>query len=680
MSKKYFFNASVGEKIITCYALSFVLIAVFSMSCLLAVKSISKTSERMVDFYENSRLLMEARNAFFKEAIAAGDVFLFDKNEYVAEFHEHGEYVGSSMEALIGRNPVYKDQLGPLKEAHAEYASILQAAAAKRKAGNRADAVRLQQTEIDPAETRVKEAFSRVFVLHEEQIIAIRLEAAQSAHLRNVLPFVSSLLKNTELVDREGQGLEKALAVEGVFWQQVVSLTKFFLTENKSHFDDFYKLDREFREQLKNGEAFAQTPEEKDVMRKIGPKYEQFSAQFGVAAKLLRNGDFKRVRKIELEVIDPAEGDLEGAIEPYYPMKVEDIQNAITRIREANQFMLNSTRSFLVYLALVMLLNLILAIGVIRSIVSPLQSLVRVTKDLANGNLRARAEVFSEDEVGQLAVAFNRMAESLESNSDKLEQRVRERTAEVQQALEKLEKAKNQLVQSEKMSAVGQLAGGVAHEINNPLGVILGFAQIVVRKCDPTSPIFTSLKSIEREAIRCKNLVQDLLQFSRASRDDHFEPIDVNAAILNSLSLIEARAGTKDVVIVKDLANDLPQVRANKNQLQQVVINLANNAVDAMRDGGKLQISTRRSVGGKGKVDIVVKDNGAGIPLEIRNKIFEPFFTTKEIGKGTGLGLSLVYEIVKKHNGALDLVSDVGNGTTFTVSLPEAVQVEQKAA
>jgi PAS domain S-box-containing protein len=232
-------------------------------------------------------------------------------------------------------------------------------------------------------------------------------------------------------------------------------------------------------------------------------------------------------------------------------------------------------------------------------------------------------------------------------------------------------KMQNMVLQSEKMAAVGQLAGGVAHEINNPLGIILGFSQSLVRRLKEGEAMAVPLKSIEREAIRCKGLVQDLLTFSRASRQERESGVDVNAAIQGSLSLIEARAKTANVEIVAETDPALPRVTANKNQLQQVIINLANNAMDAMPKGGTIFLRTRPSQTRDGGVEIQVQDTGSGVPSEIRGKIFEPFFTTKDVGKGTGLGLSLVYEIVKKHDGTIELDSEQGKGTTFTVFLPQ---------
>lgn len=224
--------------------------------------------------------------------------------------------------------------------------------------------------------------------------------------------------------------------------------------------------------------------------------------------------------------------------------------------------------------------------------------------------------------------------------------------------------------QSSKMAAVGQLAAGVAHELNNPLSVILGFAQLVGQQAKPEDAFYTPLKFIEREAVRCRKLVQDLLTFSRAGKEEK-EIVNTKEAVESALSLVIAQSKVKEVEFVKEMDPDLPKIYSNWNQLQQVIINLCNNAVDAMPAGGTLTV-TAHKVNRKGKdcVEIQVRDTGEGIPQEIQSRIFEPFFTTKEVGKGTGLGLSLVYEIVQKNGGSVTFNSRPGSGTTFYVYLP----------
>jgi len=223
--------------------------------------------------------------------------------------------------------------------------------------------------------------------------------------------------------------------------------------------------------------------------------------------------------------------------------------------------------------------------------------------------------------------------------------------------------------QSEKLSAVGQLAAGVAHEINNPLGVILGFAQGMARQLQDGDADELPIRSIEREALRCKTLVQDLLTFARTTQSQR-EALDLNRAVEQALALVQPQAKMGRVKIETALAPGLPSILANKNQVQQIVLNLAKNAIDAMPDGGALTITTELIEGTTPAwACLKVADTGTGIPENILGKIFEPFFTTKPVGQGTGLGLSLISEIVRKHSGEIDVESRPGR-TVFAVKFP----------
>jgi signal transduction histidine kinase len=261
--------------------------------------------------------------------------------------------------------------------------------------------------------------------------------------------------------------------------------------------------------------------------------------------------------------------------------------------------------------------------------------------------------------------------EALQATNDELRHQIEERRRAESQLggnLERLRQSQDQLLQAGKMVAIGQLAAGVAHEINNPLAVILGFAQGLERRIADVGEQFrTPVASMVREALRCKNLVQELLMFSRTARKTD-ESVDVHELIRATIVLLEARARTQGVAIVQQLAEPTPIIQANRTQLQQVLVNLGTNAMDAMKAGGTLTIRTRRN--GRDDFYMEVADTGEGISDDVMPRIFDPFFTTKEVGKGTGLGLSLVYEIVQQHQGAISVESDIGKGTTMTVRLP----------
>jgi|CXWL01.1.fsa_nt_gi signal transduction histidine kinase len=230
-------------------------------------------------------------------------------------------------------------------------------------------------------------------------------------------------------------------------------------------------------------------------------------------------------------------------------------------------------------------------------------------------------------------------------------------------------KMKTQFLQSQKMAAVGQLAAGVAHEINNPLGVILGFAEGMVGLIGAGDVLEMPVKSIEREAMRCKVLVENLLTFARTSQSNQIE-MDVNKTIEQALVLIQPQAKIGRVKVSATLAEALPPIMGNRSQIEQVIMNLAKNAIDAMPNGGSLTLSSELlEHASRSWVCMKFTDDGTGIPPGVLSKIFDPFFTTKPVGQGTGLGLSLVSEIVEKHSGEISVESVPGR-TVFTVKLP----------
>lgn len=230
------------------------------------------------------------------------------------------------------------------------------------------------------------------------------------------------------------------------------------------------------------------------------------------------------------------------------------------------------------------------------------------------------------------------------------------------------------IARAEKLAAVGRLAAGVVHEINNPLATIAACAESLENRLkegafkeSPELEDFQEYLSLIRdEAFRCKNITNSLLDFSRA-RSSNRVPLDVNSIIKSSLKLLEHQKRRENISIQLELEKSLPFIKADEGQIQQCIIALATNAIDAMPNGG---ILTFRTFTKSNKVFIEVQDTGHGISSENLPKIFEPFFTTKEIGKGTGLGLAVCYGIVAEHQGKLTVRSKPGEGSTFTMSFP----------
>ncbi len=231
------------------------------------------------------------------------------------------------------------------------------------------------------------------------------------------------------------------------------------------------------------------------------------------------------------------------------------------------------------------------------------------------------------------------------------------------------ERLQEELVQQEKMAAIGMLAGGIAHEINNPLGGILAFTQLMIRDCNENPAMKADLQEIEHAAVRCKKIVSDLLDFSRLSKPKDRQPLDMNPLLEKLFPFLKMEFKSWNIDLITELDFTIPRVMGSANQLQQVFLNLITNACHAMPKGGKLVVKTEAKPD-RTLVMVHVTDTGVGIPKENIGKIFDPFFTTKEPGKGTGLGLSVSYRIVGDHKGSIVVNSVVGKGTTFTVTLP----------
>lgn len=227
------------------------------------------------------------------------------------------------------------------------------------------------------------------------------------------------------------------------------------------------------------------------------------------------------------------------------------------------------------------------------------------------------------------------------------------------------------LVQSEKMAAIGMLAGGVAHEINNPLAGILAFTQLLQKEFLGSGQAEEDLKEVEHAAKRCKRIVEDLLIFSRPSTEDDRKPLALPEAIEKILPLLKLDLRHKNIALVTHYEANLPQVVGSTTRLQQVFLNLIQNAVQAMPQGGTVGLKIHTSKDQK-RVAVDVTDTGYGIRREDLSRIFDPFYSTKHETGGTGLGLSICYSIISDHQGSIEVESQRGKGSCFRVLLPMA--------
>ena len=275
---------------------------------------------------------------------------------------------------------------------------------------------------------------------------------------------------------------------------------------------------------------------------------------------------------------------------------------------------------------------------------------------LININRRQPDEYFSENDL-QKAKIFGSLVNLALKNANLYKQ---------------LQETQSQLIQAEKMSALGQLAGGLAHELNNPLSGILGLTQLTLETIPAGTQSHKDLEDVEKAVFRCKKIITSLLSFARQEKSS-MEPVSINEVIEETLVLCARQMELRRINIVKQLGAGLPMVNADFQQLMQVFLNLFTNARDAMTDGGTVTIKTylvTPAPDSKGLITVAVADTGAGIPKEMLEKIFDPFFTTKPAGKGTGLGLSVCLGIMHKHSGAISAASEPGKGSVFTLHLP----------
>jgi signal transduction histidine kinase len=281
-----------------------------------------------------------------------------------------------------------------------------------------------------------------------------------------------------------------------------------------------------------------------------------------------------------------------------------------------------------------------------------------LTAVLAVGE-KVSAQVFEPDEIRLLDTLMGQTAAALKNA--RLYQ-------DLQDQMTALRRTQQQLVQSAKLAAIGELAAGVAHELNNPLTVILGHAQMLQAKADAGSPLAEKLGKIESEALRASKITRGLLDFSRRREPKH-DPVSVNDLVPRALELIHSKLRGRNVAVQTRLEARTAEILGDADQLTQVLINLTGNAIDAMGAGGALTVATADD---GDALELAVSDTGTGMDAEQVSRIFEPFYTTKPEGKGTGLGLSVTLGILKSHGGTIAVESAPGRGTTMRVRLPHA--------
>ncbi|NQT79697.1 MAG: cache domain-containing protein [Candidatus Aminicenantes bacterium] len=301
-------------------------------------------------------------------------------------------------------------------------------------------------------------------------------------------------------------------------------------------------------------------------------------------------------------------------------------------------------------------------------IINPLKKMVIATQEIAKGDLSHKVEMQSKDEIGYLAGSFNQMTANLKTANKKLVEWGKTLEKKVDERTKELTEMQAHLVQSEKLASFGKLAAGIAHEINNPLGGILIYSHLLLEDVDKKSPLHENLKKIVKETTRCKDIVKGLLEFARP-KEPEMSLINISETVEKSLAIMESQALFQNINIKRSFVSDLPKIVADSAQLQQVFMNIILNAVEAMDGNGVLTLSTALNEDNT-HIEVKFSDTGHGIKEEDKKRLFEPFFSTKEVGKGTGLGLAISYSIIQKHQGKIEVQSQLGRGSTFIVKLP----------
>lgn len=312
-----------------------------------------------------------------------------------------------------------------------------------------------------------------------------------------------------------------------------------------------------------------------------------------------------------------------------------------------------------------------------RYVIRPVAALVQATRRVARDQLELEIPVTWTGEMGLLAASFNDMTRSLRVTKRQLDELMHSLEREVQDRTAALCTAQDQLVRNEKLSSLGKLSASIAHEINNPLAGILTFAKLMIRTLEAGPPdeaarkaLVKNLHLVQRETERCTAIVRNLLDFAR-ERPMSVKDVAIAAVLDEALQLVGNQLTLQNIELVRNVA-PLPLIQADFGQLRQAFVNVVMNACEVLPRGGKLVVEAQVAADGA-MVEVAISDTGPGIAPEILSKIFDPFFTTKE--RGTGLGLSVVYGIVERHAGKIDVTSEVGKGTRVVIRLPVPVPV-----
>lgn len=312
----------------------------------------------------------------------------------------------------------------------------------------------------------------------------------------------------------------------------------------------------------------------------------------------------------------------------------------------------------------------------------PLTELMKGTEHIGAGDLGYQIRLGPQQgELTELANSFNTMSRQLKEARNEINAWTQTLEARVEQKTSELTGAREEMSRVERMASIGKLAAVVAHEINNPLAGILTYAKLLKKRASKEPAAnpehIEMLELIESESRRCGEIVRNLMTFGRPS-SMNYEPADLNSVIDRCVRLVNHQLELKNIELQLNLTPNLGAIRCDPAQIEQVLLALVMNAIDAMPNGGTLTLGTRKAPSGS-DMQVEVRDDGVGMPPEVLQNMFEPFFTTKERGRGLGLGLAISRQIVERHQGRIEVKSEPGRGTVFTITLPMQVSIAQPA-
>ncbi|RJQ46469.1 MAG: HAMP domain-containing protein [Nitrospiraceae bacterium] len=483
------------------------------------------------------------------------------------------------------------------------------------------------------------------------------------------------ILHNTHKIEKISMDIVTVDSIHSEAYRLVLSMHHFLLEEDKVFSKESMDLISGVTEKVERYLSYEKEELSSAHNPEVGLLYDLLRDVRGLKAvneimsEFTRTGKYNRNALVELEQY--AYG-IEANTARINKIHLEKINNA------TNESLVIMRSILFIYLIFIVIGGLAIYAGhrvLLRKVVNPIKDLAAATMEFARGTLNKRVCTDSQTEIGLLYQSFNKMAEKLQENdeflrkfNEELEKKVNERTMELQNANEQLQKTQNALIRTEKIAAIGQIAAGVTHEIKNPLNSLSINAQLLLRdlssQFNRESSAYESASLIRQEITRINNILEEFVKYAKFP-EPQFVENNMNQVVKETVDLISHSAQEAHIAIQLFLGKNVPIFKFDERQFKEVLLNLFQNAIKAMTDGGNLEIVTDLQ---DESVILKIKDTGQGIPEKHLDKIFSPFFSTRE--GGLGLGLPIVQRIVESHGGRISCESKVGEGTIFEISIP----------